>query len=447
MTRLLYSLVLYLLLPVSLLKLIWRGLRQPAYFKHWGQRYGWCFPAIQQPCIWLHCVSVGETRAASSLIEALLQQYPQQQILLTHTTPTGLEAGLQLFPTAQYGQIQRCYLPYDTPLAMRRFIKHVQPQCGILLETELWVNLIAACQAQHIPLLLVNARLSEKSATGYGKFAKLTRPALQALSLIAAQTEQDAARFAQLMANPADHHASESSQQKPIQVTGNLKFDIQIPADAQSRGLLLRQLIGSDQPLVLMASTREGEEALLLKAWQACQSDSQLLLGAKLLLVPRHPQRFDQVAELVKQMGLRLSRRSQFAQGNMASEIAQAQVILGDSMGEMATYYAASDMALIGGSLLPFGGQNLIEACAVGTPVLLGPHTFNFAQAAQQAVDCGAAIKVQNVNELMQQIATLIAQPQRLQAMRQAAIKFVSDNQGATQKTLALIQQVLQENK
>jgi len=427
MPRLLYSLTLFFLLPITLLKLIWRGFRQPDYLKHWKERYAISFPSCTKQSIWLHCVSVGETRAAESLIKALIKQYPHTPILLTHTTPTGRETGLQLFPRDTYPQIQRCYLPYDLPWAVHRFLQHYQPKLGVLLETELWANLIAGCRQKKIPLILCNARLSAKSAAGYARFSQLSAQALQGLTAIAAQSQEDAARLLQLR----------QRETPAIPVTGNLKFDFNVAQDSHERGDFLRKLLGPSQAVFLIASSREGEEALILQALK------QSPLNAKIIIVPRHPQRFDEVAQLISQYGFRFCRRSEFSQGNVASEISQAQIILGDSMGEMPTYYAASDIAYIGGSLLPFGGQNLIEACAVGTPVLIGPHTFNFAQAAEMAVQAGAAIRVQDVKQLLETAEQLLQHTEQLAQMSLAAKQFVSDNQGATEKTVALIKQMM----
>jgi len=430
MPRLLYSLTLYLLLPITLFKLIWRGIRQPAYLQHWGERYALRFADCPKHSIWLHCVSVGETRAASRLIVELLARYPDSHILLTHATPTGRETGLMLFPPQQYPRVHRCYLPYDTPGAVKRFLKYFQPKLGVLLETELWFNLIASCKHSNIPLLLLNARLSERSARGYARFSQLSAQALQSISHIAAQTEEDAQRLRHLSL----------SRSSPISVSGNLKFDVHLPEDYAERGRYLRQLLGENTPIVLMASTREGEEALILQALK------QQPLEAKVIIVPRHPQRFDEVAAVIAKHGLSYCRRSEFALGNVASEIAAAQIILGDSMGEMSTYYAACDIAFIGGSLLPLGGQNLIEACAVGKPVLLGQYTFNFAQAARLAIQAGAARRVESAQALIQVIQELLQDPQQRLTMSKAAQAFVQQNQGATQRALDLIQEMLQQH-
>jgi len=370
MSRFFYSLLLYALLPFTPLKLLWRGMRQPEYRQHLAERYGFYKINPQQPVIWLHCVSLGETRAAAPLVQALMAQHPQHRILLTHATPTGREAGEQLFGD----RVDRVYLPYDTPDAVARFLNHFRPTIGLLMETELWFNLIAGCRARDIPLLLVNARLSERSARGYGKVANLTGQGLRGLTAIAAQTEQDAERFRQLGA-------------AQMTVCGNLKFDVQPPASANSAGAALRDLFGA-RPVFLAASTRDGEEALVLDAVQQLQ-----IPGLLTVIVPRHPQRFDDVATLLQKLGLRFARKSSLTEPLPAD----TEVLLGDSMGEMFTYYAACDLAFIGGSLLPLGGQNLIEACAMGKPVLIGPHTFNFEQATEQAIAHGAALRVADV--------------------------------------------------
>ncbi len=358
-----------------------------------------------KPVIWLHTVSVGETRAAASLVRSLREQYPDHQILLTHTTPTGRSASEQL-----YGDdVLRVYLPYDYPFAVKRFLHHFQPRVGILLETEIWFNLIHACHAQTLPLLLLNARLSEKSARKYARFPKLTRLGLHELFLIAAQTEDDATRLASLA-----NHA--------VPVMGNLKFDIVPPTAMLELGKQLRELFGLQRPVFLAASTREGEEELLLNALQHAEIGRLLVV-----IVPRHPQRFDEVTALVEKLQLRMQRRST----NIPIS-PDTQVVLGDSMGEMFAYYAACDIAFIGGSLLPFGGQNLIEACAVGKPVLIGTHTYNFAQATQQAISCGAALQVNNADDLLRQLNRLLHDETALQRMGEAGMQFVGSNQGVT---------------
>lgn len=411
--RLLYTLVLWLLLPFIFFKLLWRARLQPEYLQHVPERFGYYKPRCEQPVIWLHAVSVGETRATVSLVEKLLKHFPQHQIVLTHTTPTGRATSEQLFGN----QVIRVYLPYDYPYVVRRFLRHFQPELGMLMETEIWFNLIQACKRERVPLLLLNARMSGKSALGYARFDALTRPALQALSGIAAQTEDDAQRLMQLGA-------------QQVSIMGNLKFDIAPPRVMLELGKVLRERFGATRKVFLAASTREGEEALLLDAWRVAAPD------ALLVLVPRHPQRFNEVAALIEQRHLRMLRRS--ASEPVGKDV---QVVLGDSMGEMFAYFAAADMAFIGGSLLPYGGQNLIEALAVGTPVLIGTHTFNFSEATHLAVAAGAARRVSDATELVRVLQYLIENEVALAEMHQHGLRFVAMHQGATNKAMLLIAQ------
>ena len=424
MSRFLYTVLLYLLLPFVPLKLLWRGMRQPAYLQHWSERFGFYAIKTTQPIIWLHCVSVGETRAAEPLVKELGKRYPQCQILLTHATPTGRAAGEQLFGD----QLLRAYLPYDLPGAVSRFLQHFKPQIGFLMETELWFNLIAACKQRQIPLLLANARLSQKSLRGYAKISSLAGPGLRDLTAIAAQTEQDAERLQSLGA-------------QNVQVLGNLKFDVEPPPDAMEQGQKLREKIGKNRPVFLAASTREGEEAIILDVIAAAKIPDLLTV-----IVPRHPQRFDEVAELIKKRGFSYARRSSLGStppGKREREgadeeadkvIVMQEVVLGDSMGEMFTYYAACDVAFIGGSLLPFGGQNLIEACAMGKPVLLGAHTYNFAIAAEQAVAKCAAWRVADAAELATALQRMFASAEVRQSMGLAALTFAGSACGASQR-------------
>lgn len=415
MTRNLYTCLLYLLLPFTPLKLLWRGKKQPEYLQHWRERYGFYQVAVQKPVIWLHCVSVGETRAAEPLIKALLSQYPAHQILLTHTTPTGRATSEQLFGD----HVTRVYLPYDVPFAVARFLQHFKPVVGALMETELWFNLIAGCKQRNIPVLLVNARLSEKSATGYAKLGQLLTQGLQNLSAIAAQTKADASRLQSLGA-------------AEVSITGNIKFDVAPHGTAHGLGAQLRQQLGTTRPVFLAASTRDGEEALILEAVSLANIPDLLTI-----IVPRHPQRFDAVAEQLKKANQPFMRRSAL---NGVAVPSSTRYLLGDSMGEMFTYYASCDIAFIGGSLLPLGGQNLIEACSMGKPVLVGPHTFNFEEATKMAIATGAADRVQNVEELSQKLQQLFANAQQRQAMCDASIQFSEQNRGATQKTLNVLQ-------
>ena len=422
MARLIYSAIFYAAQPLVWLRLLWRGRRQPEYRQHVGERYGFFAARPTGPVIWLHAVSVGETRAAEPLIEALLARYPAHTLLLTHMTPTGRATG-QIYVDRHPGRVFQAYLPYDLPDATGRFLDHFRPALGLFMETELWPNLIAAAHRRGIPLALVNGRLSSKSQRGYQRLHALIRPALGKLDLVAAQTSADAKRLASVGAVATE-------------VTGNLKFDATPDPARVAHGCNWRAEIGA-RPVWLAASTRDGEETLILDAITDLD-----LPKALLILVPRHPQRFDEVAALVTARGLRLKRRSL---GELPAE--DTQVWLGDSMGEMASYYAASDLALIGGSLLPYGGQNLIEAAACGCPVLVGQHTYNFAQAADDAVADGAARRVADAADLCAAIRHLLSTPQDLVNMKEKAIAFSQAHQGATERTMALLAPLLARHR
>lgn len=414
--RRIYTALLWLLLPYIFFHLVWRARKQPEYLRHIAERFGFYDIKSNKPVIWLHTVSVGETRAAASLVQGLQAAYPDHQILLTHTTPTGREAGEQLYGD----KVLRVYLPYDYPFAVQRFLRHFKPQAGVLLETEIWFNLINQTFVEHVPLLLLNARLSEKSAARYARIPRLCRAGLNQLSAIAAQSQEDATRLGELGA-------------PNVSIMGNLKYDIVPPPAMLELGTILRDQFGANRPVFLAASTRIGEEALLIEALK------QVAVPALLtVIVPRHPQRFAEVAALLTQHGIRFQRRS-----DNSPVAADTQVVLGDSMGEMFAYYAACDIAFIGGSLLPFGGQNLIEACAVGKPVLIGPHTYNFTQASILAVEHGAAVRVDDEIELARTLQHLLHHPDKLAQMGNAGLAFVNANRGATEQALAIISHAL----
>ncbi len=422
--RTFYSFALWLLLPYIFVRLAWRARKQPEYLQHIGERFGFYPPSPEnresdKPVIWLHAVSVGETRATQSLVNRLHETHPDHRILLTHTTPTGRAASEQLYGDS----VLRVYLPYDYPFAVRRFLRHFRPQLGMLMETEIWVNLIHACHRQNTPMLLLNARMSERSARGYANFPKLTGPALGELSAIAAQTGDDAKRLTALGA-------------KDVSVMGNLKFDIEPPSAMLQLGTQLREKFGVDRRVFLAASTRDGEEALLLDALQQV-GDTGLLL----VIVPRHPQRFNEVSQMIEQRGIKFQRRS-----TDQAVPPQTTVVLGDSMGEMFAYYAAADLAFIGGSLLPFGGQNLIESCAVGTPVLIGPYTYNFAEATLSATSCNAAHRVEDATQLMAEARRLLGDTKSLDEMRAQCLGFVGINRGATDRAIQIINRLIAES-
>jgi len=426
MARLAYTLLLWLLLPFIFPRLAWRARRQPEYLQHLGERFG-IYQQGNKPApamLWLHAVSVGETRAAQPLVRALLRRYPDHALVLTCMTPTG-RAAAQEIHTADSARVTCVYLPYDYPYAVRRFLRHFKPAAGLIMETEVWPNLVAGCAAAGVPLALVNARLSARSAAGYQRIGALARPTFAGLTRITAQSEDDRARLLQVGA-------------RAVQVTGNLKFDVAAAPELVARGQAWRNLRearanGTPRRMFLAASTREGEEALLLDALAPL-----IRAGDLLAIVPRHPQRFDEVARLIEARGHTLARRSAGEQVGRATE-----VWLGDSMGEMPAYYVAADCAYIGGSLLPFGGQNLIEACALGCPVLIGPHTYNFAEAAQLAVAAGAALRVADARQLAETAAQLLRDTPARERIAAAGAGFAAAHRGATDKTMQVVQALL----
>ncbi|MGK5066786.1 lipid IV(A) 3-deoxy-D-manno-octulosonic acid transferase [Janthinobacterium sp. RT4P48] len=422
--RLLYTLAWWLALPLVLARLWLRGRQEPGYRQHWGERLG--FYARQSrspmPTLWLHAVSVGETRAAEPLVDALLAQWPDCRIVLTHMTPTGRATGKALF--AKHGaRLVQSYLPYDTGAMPASFLRHFAPRICILMETEVWPNLVHQCNRYKVPVVLANARLSQRSLGKAQRLGKLIADAARGITLVAAQTQDDADRVRQLGV-------------QDVVVTGSIKFDVVVPGAALATGALLRSAIGS-RPVLLCASTREGEEPLILDAWLR----ASLPANALLLIVPRHPQRFDEVEKVIAAHGLAVQRRSGLGQDGVVA--AGTQVLLGDSMGEMFAYYAACDCAFVGGSLLPLGGQNLIEPAALGKPVLIGPHTFNFALVTEQAIAAGGAALVADADALMAQGAALLQDPAELASMGQKALAFANQHRGATPRTVAAIKPLL----
>lgn len=427
--------------PLYLLRLMRRGRAEPLYRAHLPERFGFGLDVVPGS-VWVHAVSLGETRAAAPLVERLRQARPDLRLLLTHTTATGREAGQALL---RPGDVQR-WLPFDTPGAVRRFLQGTQPAVGVLMETEIWPNLQQAAWQAGVPMVLANARLSARSLRRGERFKWLLAPAARTLRLALAQTQDDAQRLTQ--AGVPD-----------VQICGNLKFDLQPDEALLAQGRAWRERIG--RPVVMLAVSREGEEAALLARWAAMNADrgrdgaqpptvapslahpvsqsqadpaSGEAQRPLLLIVPRHPQRFDEVAALVQQSGLSLSRRSAFSAEGPSAENANADVWLGDSMREMALYYGLSDVALLGGSFEPLGGQNLIEAAACGVPLLMGPHTFNFAEAATLSLEAGAARRVETLDQAVTDAMALLDDPARRAGMAASATTFAAAHRGAAQR-------------
>lgn len=457
-----YSTLMWCVQPFLRRKLVRRGHAEPGYLAHVEERFGhYTQPASQHPAqlqrfVWVHAVSLGETRVAGVLIDALRKRMPDMKLLLTHGTATGRAEGQRLL---RAGDVQ-VWQAWDTPAVAQRFLTHFQPRIGILMETELYPNMAATCAKHGIPLVMANARLSEKTYASTSKLAWLARPAYQSLTAVWAQSAADARRFEALGGHVQG-------------VFGNLKFDARVDAIQLGQGRAWRAKL--ERPVLMLASSREGEELQLLDYLQKSRSNSPLAgenivysaiknvvndknpapqtdVPVHWLIVPRHPQRFDQVVDLIKAQGFKVSRRSEWpSDGPDSGDLADPQTLwLGDSLGEMALYYGMSDVALLGGSFEPLGGQNLIEAAACGCPVVMGPSTFNFAEAAQLAVQAGAALQLDALPQAVQAAEALLetggakgGKGGALDAARMAAVAFAAAHQGAADKTAAAIQALL----
>lgn len=402
--RFLYTLALHVALPFALLRLWWRGRREPGYRESLGERFGHYTTDRPERLIWLHAVSVGEARAAQPLVRGLAAAFPDHRLLMTCTTAAGRDTIRQV-----YGEsVLAAYLPYDVPWAVQRFLEYFRPRLAILMETEVWPNLIAACDGNGVPLLLANARLSEHSAAGYRRWESLARPAFAAFRAVCAQSTADAERLRALGASN-------------VEVTGSLKFDVEPDEAKVAAGREWRRELGRD--VLLLASTREGEEELLL---------GNKTPNALIVVVPRHPRRFDEVAQWAQ------SRRSQQPRPAPGD-----RVHLGDTMGEMNFYYGACDVAVIGGSFAPLGGQNLIEALAVGAPVIVGPHMFNFSEATELALKAGAAVQVGDAAAAMRMAEQLIGDAGRRRTMSEAGKGLCAAHRGATARHLQTCRKLL----
>ena len=432
-----YSVVMWALQPLLRRKLHRRGREETGYWHAIEERFGHYTQATLQSStdggyVWVHAVSLGETRAAAVLLQALRAAQPGIRILLTHGTATGRAQGVSLL---QDGDVQ-VWQPWDTPAAVQRFLKQYKPRVGIILETELWPNWVAQCNKAHVPLVLVNARMSEKSTHQAQRLSWLSRPAYQGLSAVLAQTQADAERLQNLGA-------------KVDAVLGNLKFDAKPDATQLAAALVWKQKL--KRPVVLFTSSREGEEAMWLDMLQALK-DAPLdahdhINAVHWLVVPRHPQRFEEVAALIEQRGWKVSRRSEWRDGPDLDHQDDVNTIwLGDSLGEMALYYGLSDAALLGGSFAPLGGQNLIESTACCCPVIMGPHTFNFAEAAQLAEEAGAALRVEDMAQAVTTALQMVRFGPDENAHVQACMAFSQAHRGAAQRTAQALLPYLRTN-
>lgn len=425
MARLLYTLLIYLCLPLILLRLLWRGGRAPAYRRRWGERFGFVDRlAAAQQVIWVHSVSVGETIAAAPMIRRLQKQYPEATLLVTTMTPTGSAQVKKIFGNS----VEHCYAPYDMPDAIARFLSRTHPALLVIMETELWPNLIHACHRRAIPVVLANARLSAKSAAGYAKVGQLSRPMLRELTVIAAQTKADGERFTRL-----------GVSSEALEVTGNIKFDLQLDAALRQKAALLKKQWqgSSSRQVCLAASTHRGEDEIILDAFsQVLEQRPDLLL----VLVPRHPERFDEVAALCNEGGYRLQRRSDGGADDRSQLESSVQIVLGDTMGELLSFCGASDLTFVGGSLIDVGGHNLIEPAAWGVPVLSGPHLFNFTEVSRLLSEAGGLAICATATELAEQVVALLVDADLHQQMSRAALAVTEGNRGALDRLTVLLE-------
>jgi 3-deoxy-D-manno-octulosonic-acid transferase len=403
----LYTLLLYLLLPWVLLRLLYRSLKAPAYRRRWRERFGLFAGAPSLHGVWIHAVSVGEVQAIEPLVRHLRQQHPGLSLTITTSTPTGSERVRLLFND----DVFHVYCPYDLPPAINAFLGKIQPRLLIMVETEIWPNLLAMCKQRHIPALLANGRLSSRSARGYARFSAFSQKVFSALASVVAQSEADANRFIKLGV-PEDR----------VHISGSIKFDMRISASVQEQSQVLRRIWG-DRPVWVAASTHDGEDEQVLLAHQAILQE---VPSALLVLVPRHPERFDKVAMLVQRRGYRMGRRSQ----SLGCDL-QTQVLLGDTMGELLVFLGGADVAFIGGSLVKVGGHNLLEAAAQGVPVVFGPHVFNFSGIARLLRDREAGVMVPDSEILGQQVSAWLQDASERSRIGENGRRVVEENRGA----------------
>jgi 3-deoxy-D-manno-octulosonic-acid transferase len=420
--RILYAILTYVLLPVYALYWIVRGIANRSYWDRVGQRFGIGFPVLSGGSIWVHAVSVGEVQASAPLVRALQARFPKRQILLTTVTPTGAARALSLFGD----EICHCYIPFETPSAVSNFFDATQPVLALIMETEIWPNLYHGCGLRKIPLVLVSARISPKSVKNYSRLLPLFRETLSHGILIAAQGEADAKRFLMLGASP-----------ERTWITGNIKFDIEMPPDLGVRGAKLRHGLIGNRPVWIAASTHDGEEEQVLDAHRTVLKK---MPDAVLILVPRHPERFSGVQSLLHKQNWKFVSRT-----SRKKFTASTEVLLGDTMGELPLFYAASDVAFVGGTLVPVGGHNLLEPGALGLPVVTGPHLFNTQDIADLFTDKGASQIVQNADELSHAVLRLLSDEELAQETGQKGKQIVETNRGALQRLLVLLEPLVDQ--
>ncbi len=417
-----YTGLLYLLLPLVLLRLLWRSLRAPAYRERLGERFGFFEGAPLPGGIWIHAVSVGEVQAIEPLVRHLQKRHPELAITLTTSTPTGSERARVLFGRDLF----HVYFPYDLPWCLKRFLRRVQPCMLVMVETEIWPNLLQLCEEQGIVTLLANGRLSERSARGYARLGGFSRRVFGLIRAVAAQSPADGGRFVQLGVPP-----------ERVQVTGSIKFDMRIPASVQEQAQVVKRLLGEDRPVWIAASTHEGEEEQVLAAHARIL---EKIPSALLLLVPRHPERFDRVASLIQRQGYRFVRRS-----TLAPCEPDTQVFLVDTMGELPLFLGVADVAFIGGSLVATGGHNMLEAAAQGVPVVFGPHVFNFTAIASLLRKKEAAVQVRDSNELAEVVSAWLGDASERSRIGENGRRAVEENRGALERLVEMVEELLRQ--
>jgi 3-deoxy-D-manno-octulosonic-acid transferase len=416
--RAFYSCLFYLIIPFILVRLIWRSIKAPAYRHRWSERFAFYHRKSAQNVIWFHAVSVGEAESLFPLIKLIQQQHPDAKLLITTTTPTGsarVKAVMQ-------DSVEHVYLPYDIPCAVSRFMQCFKPRIAVIMETEIWPNLYACCGRNQVPLYIINARLSEKSASGYQKIPALVSPALAQVKLIATQTQDDAQRFVVI-----------GAKTETVRTLGNIKFDVEVTNAIIEQGLQLKINLFGGRFVWLIASTHKDEEAIFLEIYKEIKPKIPELL---LVIVPRHPERFGEVKKLCEQYQLAVIMRSS---GEACHQ--HVDVYLADTMGELKMLYAASDVTFVGGSMVPVGGHNILEAAAVGTPVLFGPYMTNFKEIAQGVLRQDAAIQCQTKNEIVTAITGLYADAAYRQLLAEKGKAFVRQNQGAITRIFDILNQ------
>ncbi len=418
--RHLYTILLYLALPFVLLRLLWRSLKAPDYRKRWKERLGLFDPLGASNTLWIHAVSVGEVQATVPLVKLLQERYPGQAIVITTTTPTGSRRVKELFGDDLF----HLYAPYDLPLIIERFIRRTRPRIVVLMETEVWPNLLATCKRHGIPSLLANARLSRRSAKGYARLGGFARQTFGNISRVAAQAAADAERFAQLGVDPAR-----------ILVTGSIKFDARLPRSLNEQAEVIRRTWGHGRPVWVAASTHEGEDELALQAHRQIRRQ---LPNALLVLVPRHPERFDSVAALCQKSGFSVVRRS-----DHISCTAETGVFLGDSVGELPMFLAGADVAFMGGSLVKHGGHNMLEPAALGVPVVFGPYNFNFAAISELLLEADAAVMVHHADKLATVVEAWLSDASERSRIGENGRRVVEQNRGALDRLAALMDELL----